>query len=219
MTFPLLWVLAAAYLVTAIVNLASAWTFREGARKVSKCLLMPVLLAVYLVGARPFLITALLALVFCWIGDVLLIRKEEPKFFRLGLGAFLLGHVFYIIAFFTLAGGVNVGALLGSILVAIPLCIALLRYINASQEMRIPVAVYAVVIFAMSIAALQLFLNRPSGATLTLFIGSLVFMFSDAMMAYLLFHNRPKQFNFITMVPYIVAQALIMFGLVTMGRI
>jgi len=152
-------------------------------------------------------------------GRCAVIRKEEPKFLRLGLGAFLLGHVFYIIAFLTLAGGIQVGALLGSILVAIPLCVVLLRLISATTEMRVPVAVYAVVIFAMSIAALQLLLSHPFGATATIFIGSLVFMFSDTMMAYLLFHNRPKQFNFITMVPYIIAQALIILGLVTLARI
>lgn len=38
----------------------------------------------------------------CWVGDVLLIPKENALLFQAGIGAFLLGHVFYAVAFLTL---------------------------------------------------------------------------------------------------------------------
>ena len=204
----------AAYGVGGIVNLLAAWRGSELIRKITKCLLMPVLVVAYLLGASPVLPWIIVALALSWVGDVLLIRKEEPLFFRLGLVAFLLGHVGYVVGFLLLAEGLHLIALVISILVAIPACYFMLRFVDASAQMRVPVAAYGIVIFAMSVAAVQLMLAHPMPGGILVFLGALVFMYSDAQMAYLLFHQQPKHFNVITMIPYIVAQGLIVIGLI-----
>lgn len=43
----------------------------------------------------------LLGLLSCALGDVLLLPRNKPFMFKLGMGAFALGHVFYALAFFT----------------------------------------------------------------------------------------------------------------------
>ena len=202
------------YCVTGIINLVSALFFKEGVRKISKCCLMPALLVFYFLETERVYFPIIAALVFSWAGDFLLINKDKPVFFRLGLAAFLVSHVFYIIAFLALAGSFNIPALIVSAVIAIPLTLALLKLLNASPPMKIPVAAYAVVIILMSMSALQLMLACLSFAGILIFAASLVYLYSDTYMAYLLFHGKPRYFNFITMIPYIIAQGGIVMGLV-----
>lgn len=194
-------------------------------RKITKCLLMPLLLVAFL-GAG-FSWTFVAAIMLCWLGDVALLRKQEPLFFRLGLVGFLLGHVFYAITFLNwvmrrghagIGSGLNIPALIASIIIAVPLCWAILKLVDASVEMRVPVAAYTVVILAMAITSLQLMLAMPPGAASLIFAGSLVFMLSDTVMAYLLFHGQPRYFNVITMIPYILAQFLIVLGAISLSN-
>jgi len=175
---------------------------------------MPALLVFYFLAAEHILFLVVSALVFSWAGDILLINKDKPVFFKLGLAAFLVSHVFYIIAFLGLAGSINTLALIISIVIAVPATLAILKLLNAGKQMKIPVAAYAVVIMLMSMAALQLMLARPGFSGILIFAASLVYLFSDSYMAYLLFHSKPKYFNVVTMIPYIIAQGGIIMGLV-----
>jgi len=211
------------YCVIGIVNLASAFFFKEGVRKISKCCLMPALLVFYLLGTERILFPVIAALVFSWAGDVLLINKDKPAFFRLGLAAFLVSHIFYCIAFLLLAGGVNTVALIISVVIAVPVTLAILKLLDAKAPMKIPVAAYAVVIMLMSLSALQLMLAGPgladAGRTpgILVFAASVVYLFSDTFMSYLLFHGKPKYFNVVTMIPYIIAQGGIVLGVFLRG--
>lgn len=202
------------YCVIAVVNLAGAFFFKESLRKITKCCLMPALLVFYLLGAERILFLVVAALVFSWAGDILLINKDKPAFFRLGLAAFLVSHVFYIIAFLTLAGSVHTLALIISVVIAVPVGLALLKLLNPDPPMKIPVTAYSVVILLMSLSALQLMIARPGFTGILVFAASVVYLFSDTFMAYLLFHGKPKYFNVITMIPYIIAQGGIIMGLV-----
>ena len=202
--------------MVALVNLVSAYLFKEGLRKLTKCLLMPTLLVFYLLQTEHVYLMVVAAIVLSWAGDAFLIKKDKPLFFRLGLVAFLLSHVFYIIAFLQLTASFNLIALVISVVVVIPLTIIVLKKVNAPKPMKIPVAVYAATIMMMSMAALQLMLASPFLPALLIFVGSLVFIYSDSYMAYLLFGKKPKHFNVITMIPYIIAQGCIIMGL-TLG--
>jgi uncharacterized membrane protein YhhN len=175
---------------------------------------MPALLVFYLLGTERILFPAIAALILSWAGDIFLINKDKQIFFKLGLAAFLVSHVFYIIAFLTLAESANIPALIISLAVAVPMGLAILKVLNASPPMKIPVTVYAFVIILMSISALQLMLARFGFAEVMVFSASIVYLFSDTFMAYHLFHGKPKYFNFITMIPYIIAQGGIIMGLV-----
>ena len=201
------------YCIVALVNLVSAYFFKEGLRKVTKCLLMPTLLGFYLMQTEHVYLMVIAAIVFSWAGDIFLIKKDKPLFFRMGLVAFLLSHVFYIIAFLEQTASYNFVALAISAVVVIPLTILILKKINPPKPMKIPVAVYAATIMMMSMAALQLMLASPFLPAILIFAGSIVFIYSDSSMAYLLFGEKPKYFNVITMIPYIIAQGVIIMGL------
>jgi uncharacterized membrane protein YhhN len=175
---------------------------------------MPALLVFYLLGAEQIFLLVIAALILSWAGDILLINKDKQIFFKSGLAAFLVSHIFYIIAFLTLAGSINILALIVSAIIAVPVTVAILKLLNAKAPMKIPVTAYAVVIMLMSMSALQLMLARPDFAGILIFAASMVYLFSDTYMAYLLFNGKPRYFNFITMIPYIIAQGGIIMGLI-----
>ena len=202
------------YCLTGIVNLVSAFFFKEGIRKISKACLMPALFVFYFLGAERLFFPVIAAIIFSWAGDIFLIYKDKPLFFKLGLAAFLVSHIFYIAAFLIMAGGINTIALIVSAVVAVPMALAILKLLDADKPMKIPVTAYAIVIILMSMAALQLMLARPNFAGIIIFAASVIYLFSDTFMAYLLFHGKPRYFNVITMIPYIIAQGGIIMGVI-----
>ena len=202
------------YCITGIINLVSALFFKEGLRKISKCCLMPALLVFYLLGAEHILFPVIAAIIFSWAGDILLIYKDKQIFFKLGLAAFLVSHIFYAVVFLTQAESINALALIISAVIAVPVGLFILKLLKAEASMKIPVTAYAVVIILMSLSALQFMLARTGFAGILVFAASVVYLYSDTFMAYLLFHGKPKYFNLITMIPYIIAQGGIIMGLV-----
>ena len=91
------------------------------------------------------------ALVLSLAGDVLLMLPDD-KFFTLGLGAFLLAHLAYVVGF-ALGPGTGaelaVGALI-TLVVAVPLGVRLLRAVRRTSPALVrPVAAYVTVIAAM----------------------------------------------------------------------
>ncbi len=206
-------IILAVYVLIGVVHEVGALRFWGLLRKIAKALLMPVLLVYYCLASGAPLAFAIVAIALSWIGDLFLIRKDEPKFFRLGMVAFLLSHVFYLITFVILTQGLHVVALVVSIVVALVAEVLLPRIINPPKAMRAPIIVYGLVILAMSVCALQYALSGPSFGSWLGFAGSVVFIFSDVLMTYLAFGKKPRYFDAITMLPYIVAQGMIVCSL------
>ena len=122
----------------------------------------------------------LLSLALCLLGDVLLIPREQPKAFRAGLFAFLLGHVAYSAAFLSrpLAPG---GLLAGAVVLGIVI-LAVLRWLGKSlpPEMVGPVRTYMLVIGVMSALACGV---TAAGGPWAVAVGALAFTASDISVA------------------------------------
>src|SRR4030095_456266 len=94
------------FLVILLTDLFAVYTSNETLRYITKPLLMPLLIIYFLAETNSFISSLekwiILALIFSWAGDVLLMfESKNENFFTFGLVAFLLAHIFYII-FFTL---------------------------------------------------------------------------------------------------------------------
>jgi uncharacterized membrane protein YhhN len=201
------------FAVFALVYLASLF-FRRGIfQSVAKACLMPLVLAVYAAGANRFFFPVALALFFGWLGDILLLKISDTRFFRLGLTGFLLGHLCYACSMFYFAGTLNTSALVVSLAAAIPLGIAIHVFVRPGREMKIPVIVYEAVILLMAAAAVQFFMARglPSGALVL--AGSLSFLVSDSLLAFFTFRGMPRFGDFAVMLSYLAAQFCIALGL------
>ena len=121
----------------------------------------------------------LVGLVLSWFGDVFLIPKERWAF-AAGLGAFLLGHVAYLIAFLGRDPQPLVMVATGALLL-LPV-VVVLRWLgpHVPEGLRMPVQAYVTVISAMLIGA-----SGASFATgdFVILAGALAFYVSDLAVA------------------------------------
>ncbi|MCL2214613.1 MAG: lysoplasmalogenase [Treponema sp.] len=179
-----------------------------------KGLLIPLLLAIYLSSVNIIFWPVVLALVFAWIGDVLLVKITNILWFRLGLASFLIGHICYIAAMHGFINPFNVTILVVSIIAAGGLGIFIYKVVKPGKQMKIPVIAYETVILVMVIFALQLFLSQfiAHGLIFSLLIlsGSICFVVSDTLLALRTF--RKVKIYFAVMITYIAAQFLITLG-------
>lgn len=191
--------------ITAVfAALAAADTFlaatgRDGARRLTKPLLMPTLM----VGRdRP----TQRALALGGAGDVALLGSGDVAFMA-GLGSFLASHVAWIVALRGRAGG---GQLRARPALASPYLAAfagLNGYLwNRTGSDRVPVVVYSSALLAMSLVALD------SGSTKAA-VGGALFLASDTLLALEKFGDvHLPMHEGLVMATYTTAQALLADG-------
>lgn len=156
------------YAALAVVDALLAATGRDGARRLTKPLLMPTLLA----GKdRP----TQRALALGGVGDVALLGRG-PAAFSAGLGAFLAGHVAWMAALRPRSAGV----LAGRPVAALPYALAWVG-LNAflwprTGRDRLPVLVYSAALAGTALAALD---TGDEAVT----AGGVLFMLSDTLLA------------------------------------
>ncbi len=119
-------------------------------------------------------------LLLCGLGDALLLPPGQTLWFRCGIGAFLLGHIAYALAFFGL--GVELEALALATLAVGALALWILRWLrpHLAADFRAPVAAYILVIASMCALAIG---ASAAGAPATVAIGALAFAASDVSVA------------------------------------
>jgi uncharacterized membrane protein YhhN len=131
----------------------------------------------------PFAAAVIIGLLLCLVGDVCLAIPGQTAF-RIGLVAFLLGHVGYIVAFMLMARpGLTMWA---AALLAVPIStFVYVRLRPLLNGMRRPVMGYVVTITMMVIAAGALFGAQPLsfGGRLLILNGALAFYISDLFVA------------------------------------
>jgi uncharacterized membrane protein YhhN len=139
---------------------------------------------------------ALLAGLLCSLaGDVLLMLPSDR--FVAGLGSFLLAHLCYVAAFVSEAGVPSPDASLAPFLLCYLLLLRLLwPHLGA---LRLPVAVYGGVLLFMAWTACWLWREAATDEALAAFTGALLFVVSDASLAW----NRFVR-------PFAAAQALVL---------
>lgn len=150
----------------------------------------------------------LLALVLGLVGDVFLLGDTDTRF-RLGLAAFLLGHLAFVVSFARL--GLDPPDWQWAAWVVLFGCLIATRrvvpatFLRGGQALALPVAIYTVVIGAMVILAFDT--GEPLIA-----IGATVFAVSDSVLAVDRF-VRPRPWAPVAvMVTYHLGQALIVAG-------
>lgn len=179
---------------------------------VLKGCLVPLILAVYIFGAQKILIPVVLALVFGWAGDVLLLKINNIRCFRLGLASFLAGHICYIAAFSRFILPINVFILMISIAAAVFFGICIIKIVRPVKEMKYPAVAYEIIILLMAVSAVQVFFVQGALFGVLVLAGSICFVVSDSTLAYDTFRKKTKFGFFIVMVTYIAAQLLITLG-------
>ena len=122
-------------------------------------------------------------LVFCLLGDVFLALPRE-RMFLLGLISFLLGHVFYVFAFFS-AGSIAYLSWTGILIILVAGCSVFFWLKPHLGSMKIPVLLYVIVISIMVCGAVAVFKNPGLAmqGRLAVLIGAAFFYISDIFVA------------------------------------
>lgn len=179
--------------------------------------LLMISLGYYFVGStilrggrtQPFVFAAI---VFSLIGDVFLMFEG---YFIQGLGAFLIAHIFYIIAFrpeaarFFSKKELYLPALVVLIYGALLLGIVLP---NVGSALKIPITIYSLTILTMLMMVLHRFGNVSVDSFKYVMIGASLFVISDSMIAVSKFVTPFPMAGVLIMATYGVGQYLIVIG-------
>ena len=213
-----------AFALAAAANLLGQLLRHDPLVLFSKPLLMP-LLAVWFwrttANKGGWLPKAVLAaLFFSTLGDVLLMF-EGGNFFLMGLGAFLVAHLFYMSGFFANAS-LSAGFLRGRALWLLPFLAYLtgllaMLWPGIPAAMQVPVAVYACVITGMALSVLNLKNSAEPGGWKWAMAGAVLFVLSDSLIAVEKFGQPFGGSRVTVMLTYIVGQYLLVRGAARMG--
>lgn len=197
---------------------------QEDIARILKPFLLPIL--VFAVassahfGTKKILITAL---TFSWIGDVILLFADKGEiYFILGLVAFLVSHVFYIVLFSkqtiskTISNKLSFGAGIGLILLYFFGMITTLG--PKLGSLTIPVVIYAVVISTMLFYALKGSFQWNTIPYQSVLIGAIFFISSDSILAFNKFDQPIPYASFLIMITYLAAQFCIVWGILKLNQ-
>ncbi len=140
-------------------------------------------------------------------------EEKNAVFFLLGLSAFLLAHVFYILFFHAIRVTEKIKGhpgLLGVVaLYYAALIILLLPHLG---EMKVPVLLYGGVISFMFMLALHMVFIKNKSAGKWMMMGALLFVLSDSLLAINKFYQPFKTAGILIMLTYGLAQFFIVEG-------
>jgi uncharacterized membrane protein YhhN len=156
----------------------------------------------------------LFALFFSWVGDILLLFQEaEPDFFLLGLAAFLIAHIFYIIFFHRIRVLENIRSRIAFVFVVAVYYAALIIWLSPYlEEMKLPVRIYGIVISFMLLLALHMLFSRNKIAGKWMVIGAVLFVISDSILAVNKFYQPFEMAGVLVMLTYGMAQLFLVKG-------
>lgn len=151
--------LAAACLTGALVSVLGEWRSSDPIRSAAKVAASTAFIAIAAIngGSASFYGRAILAaLVFSWVGDVLLLSARN-SFLTAGIAAFLLAHFAFAAAFMSLAADLT--ALAAALLIMSAFGAVMLRWLwrhlDNFYRLAVPVYVLAIVVMTSLAAAVS----------------------------------------------------------------
>jgi len=206
------------FLVVLTADIAGIQLQNEAIQYVCKPLLMIILAAFFLSqtksrvrGLKKWILAALF---FSWAGDVLLMFQESKSlFFLLGLSAFLIAHVFYIVFFHNIRVQENIKSNPLLLLLVVVYYAGLMTLLSPYLgTMKLPVRIYGIVIsFMFMLAMHMLFINNKTAGR-WMITGAMLFVMSDSILAINKFYQPFEAAGIIIMLTYGLAQFFIVMG-------
>lgn len=207
---------AVAFILSSVIQLFASFRLIPKLKAGSKGFVLASLLGYYVAAAPELRPAMIMALVFSLLGDMLLIKSGWLLY---GGVAFGVAHCMYIFAYW---GQIDFAAIpLWVYFVAAALYIAAIAGMLAflwhyvSKKLKAAGTAYLTNIGIMSYFALLQLLSLRSGPAAVVFAGSLIFILSDFVLLIRNFRAevRLRHKPFIVMLTYIVAQAMIVWGM------
>ena len=208
--------------VIVVLELTGRFTDRIELEYMVKPLIM-IWIALYFLIFRKkkqFTLPVLLAFFFSWVGDnFLMFSGKSELFFFAGVGGFFVAQLTYIYTFATFREKEARGPLQKNSWLVLPFLvyvavIYILLLPGLEGVMKPIILVYALSLVGMSMMALNRKGRVGEKSFQLAFVGSLLFLISDSMIALNKFYHEFALAGFWIMITYIAAQYLIMRGLI-----
>ena len=140
-------------------------------------------------------------LFFSWVGDIALMIDKTGAFFIIGLGSFLIAHLGYSMGFYRNISQSDVSwNYKKGILYAIPFLLVTIPFFlyikpEISVDLFIPVLAYTSVITIMGVFSVWRYGHVNTKSFHWIFVGAVLFILSDCVLATNLFTIRPEAFS------------------------
>jgi uncharacterized membrane protein YhhN len=161
-------------------------------------------IALYCFNQNKYLLS--IGLIFGSIGDILLTNSEEI-FFILGLGSFLIGHIFYIIYFIKNYQYNLKGLILSIFIIIASIGLSFMLIPALSKNFLLPVLIYIITITIMTISTT--FYKNFNFIVIT---GAILFLISDTIIAWNKFIHPIPHSHLYIMILYYLGQWGIGYG-------
>jgi len=196
------------FLLVSVADIYAIVVGNQEIEMIAKPLITTSLVILYLLSVSKPNFWYVSALLFAFWGDVLLLFPDQ--FFVFGLASFLLAHVLLITVSSRFLQQVSkLRILVHSLPFVVILAVLLYLIYPNLEELLIPVIIYGIVISVFGVVAFLVYTNDKSIANSWLFLGSLIFILSDSILAINKFSQSSEFFGIAIMITYIIAQYLI----------
>ena len=210
-------VFLAVFFVSTAVHLYASLRRDARLRNITKPFILLSLLGFYVLAARSVSAAIVLALIFSWLGDVLLIPRGI-KWFTAGGIAFMISHAFFVLGYTRDVVFSRIPVFL-IVLLAVFFAAAV-AYIFSKLRPHLPKALfypmflYLLINGAMNCFAIFRCVSGPSAATVTTAIGAALFFVSDTALFFVRFKKDGRlKTHFLVMLTYSIGEFLIVLGL------
>ena len=207
----------AVFLVSTAIHLYASLKKNTKLRNVSKPFILLALLGFYVQSARYVSVAIILALIFSWIGDVLLIPKGV-KWFTAGGISFMISHGFFITGYNREVVFSKIPVIL--IIVLSVFFIVTVTFIFSKLKQHLPKALYYPMFLyllingTMNCFAIFRCVSGPTTSTITTAIGAALFFVSDTSLFFVRFKKDCLlKTHFLVMLTYSIGELLIILGL------
>lgn len=186
-------------------------------RAITKPFLVSSLLVFYLLSTDNVSLTVVLALIFSWIGDVLLIGPGV-KWFTVGGISFIFSHFFFVLSYYP-------DIIFSKINIIFIVVLALAFLITATyiftkfkpylkKSLFYPMYIYLLINATMNCFAIFRCISITNYKTVITCIGALLFFISDTILFFVRFNpNSRFKTHFWAMLTYSLCELLIVVGL------
>lgn len=207
----------AVFLISSVIHLYASLRQNKKLRAQTKGFILPGLLGWYCCISDTPSNIIIAAILFSWLGDVLLIPKGV-KWFTAGGISFMVSHFCFVMAYRANIRFETVPLWIIAAASAVYLTAAVLVFRGLKEHLPkalfYPMFVYLLINGTMNCFALFQLISVPCLASAITFAGATQFFISDSSLFYVRFKKDGRlKTHFLVMLTYIIAEFLIVWGL------
>ena len=211
------YIFLAIFIISTAVHLYASLKEDKKLRNITKPFILLALLGFYIMTARILSVAIILALIFSWIGDVLLIPKGV-KWFTAGGIAFMISHGCFVAGYMRDISFSKIPVIL--IILLSVFFAGTVAFIFSKLKPHLPKALfypmflYLLINGTMNCFAIFRAVSLTNIATITTAVGAALFFVSDTTLFFVRFKKDSRiKTHFLVMLTYSIGEFLIVLGL------